>query len=65
MVVVARTRVANAPLGEPFRVLTKEAAEKVWLSLFLGFTIKCCVDFLASRTTLQSPAVPGTLVFLF
>lgn len=29
VVVVARTRVSNAPLGEPFRVLTKEAAEKV------------------------------------
>lgn len=29
MVVIARTRVSNAPLGEPFRVLTAEAAEKV------------------------------------
>lgn len=29
VVVVARTRVFNAPLGEPFRVLTKKAAEKV------------------------------------
>lgn len=42
VVVVARTRVSNAPLGEPFRVLTKEAAEKVRLELalpdfFLGF----------------------------
>ncbi len=35
VVVVARTRVSNAPLGEPFRVLTKEAAEKVRLILVL------------------------------
>lgn len=29
VVVVARNRVSDAPLGEPFRVLTKESAEKV------------------------------------
>lgn len=32
VVVVARIFVRNAPLGEPFRVLTKEAAEKVGVS---------------------------------
>lgn len=29
VVVIARTKVSDAPLGEPFRVLTGEAAEKV------------------------------------
>lgn len=29
VVVVARTRVSDAPLGEPFRVLTKQCAEQV------------------------------------
>lgn len=29
VVVVARERVADAPLGEPFRVLTKDAALQV------------------------------------
>lgn len=31
VVVVARTRASDAPLGEPFRVLTEESAEKVRL----------------------------------
>ncbi|CAN0309544.1 unnamed protein product [Pylaiella littoralis] len=44
VVVVARTRVSNAPLGEPFRVLTKEAAEKVAHARALARTIDTFVD---------------------
>lgn len=33
VVVVARTSVSDAPLGEPFRVLTRESAEKVSVAL--------------------------------
>lgn len=33
VVVVARTSVSDAPLGEPFRVLTRESAEKVSVTL--------------------------------
>lgn len=29
VVVVAKKKVSNAPLGEPFQVLTEESAEKV------------------------------------
>ncbi|CAM9105762.1 unnamed protein product [Scytosiphon promiscuus] len=44
VVVVARTRVSNAPLGEPFRVLTKEAAEKVALVRTLAGTMDNFID---------------------
>ncbi|CAM9255833.1 unnamed protein product [Hapterophycus canaliculatus] len=44
VVVVARTRVSNAPLGEPFRVLTMEAAEKVAQVRTLAGTIDSFID---------------------
>ncbi|CAM9222679.1 unnamed protein product [Ectocarpus fasciculatus] len=44
VVVIARTRISNAPLGEPFRVLTKEAAEKVAQVRALARTVDNFVD---------------------
>ncbi|CAN0052680.1 unnamed protein product, partial [Ectocarpus sp. 12 AP-2014] len=44
VVIIARTRVSNAPLGEPFRVLTKEAAEKVAQVRLLARTIDNFID---------------------
>ncbi|CAM9259184.1 unnamed protein product [Ectocarpus sp. 4 AP-2014] len=44
VVIIARTRVSNAPLGEPFRVLTKEAAEKVAQVRLLARAIDNFID---------------------
>ncbi|CAB1120457.1 unnamed protein product [Ectocarpus sp. CCAP 1310/34] len=44
VVIIARTRVSDAPLGEPFRVLTKEAAEQVAQVRLLARTIDNFVD---------------------
>lgn len=63
VVVVARAGVSSAPLGEPFRVLTKEAAEKVRLSLswvHRQLLRRCC----GITLTLQDPVFADIPVFL-
>lgn len=53
VVVVAKTRVSDAPLGEPFRVLTKQCAEQV-----LFFTLLFTWRFVSQKRGIQHAGVP-------